>query len=156
MKSTRPYFSSHSLLTSSARSLSQSDPVSLQNEEAGVNLLKHERHECTHSSGLNIFLRSTDLDCMAWGMLGLELWETSVDTLRAGYKASLHGLRDKGLIVRSSKFLHQRLSRCRVQITACRKSLSASQRADSTSAHLLLHPKNPAGRILWNPSHEQC
>lgn len=29
-----------------------------------------------YSSGLNIFFRSTDFDCMAWGIFGLELETT--------------------------------------------------------------------------------
>jgi len=62
--STFPYFSSHSPLTSSARSLSQSRSVSLV-----VRSVKSQTSTGTHYfSGSNMFFRTTDLDVIVCGM----------------------------------------------------------------------------------------
>ena len=61
MNSTRPYLSSHSPFTSSARSLSQSRSVSLETRFSG----KHRwTYEQTYFSGSNMCFKRTDRDCI--------------------------------------------------------------------------------------------
>ena len=74
---TGPYLLSHSPLTSSARSLSQSRSVSLiARRESQIHGQLISRK--TDSSGSNIFFNKTERDCIAWGMFGLALHFMSV------------------------------------------------------------------------------